>query len=81
MALSYPDIVDDILNGRPLKNRRICRTCTDCNIAPNSTFPSGCYSLDEFFKKRPEHTKLKEIKAQMKAGLLTQDPTKVQRRL
>lgn len=43
MALPYPDIVADVLSGRPLQRKRICRTFSDCTTAPRSGLMSGCY--------------------------------------
>jgi len=54
MALPYPDMPADVLAGRPLARRRICRTFSACTTAPRSGLVSGCYPLDEFYKKRPE---------------------------
>jgi 2,4-dienoyl-CoA reductase-like NADH-dependent reductase (Old Yellow Enzyme family) len=62
MMLSYPDIVTDILNGRPLNRKRICRTFSDCTTAPRHGMVSGCYALDDFYKKLPEGEDLKQIK-------------------
>ena len=62
MVLSYPDMVADVLAGRPLQRKRICRTFSDCTTAPRSGLVSGCYPLDDFYKKRPEATALAEAK-------------------
>lgn len=62
MVLSYPEIVADILEGRPLQRKRICRTFSDCTTAPRNGWVSGCYPLDEFYKERPEAGWLKEAK-------------------
>jgi NADPH2 dehydrogenase len=62
MVLPYPDIVADVLAGRPLQRKRICRTFSDCTTAPRSGLASGCYPLDDFYKKRPEATALAEAK-------------------
>src|SRR5699024_9762566 len=43
MALSYPDLPADVLAGRPLDVRRICRTLSDCTTAPRQGLVSGCY--------------------------------------
>jgi 2,4-dienoyl-CoA reductase-like NADH-dependent reductase (Old Yellow Enzyme family) len=58
MALSYPDMPADVLTGKPLKRRRICRTFSDCTTAPRNGMVSGCYPLDPFYKDRPEAEKL-----------------------
>ena len=62
MVLSYPDICDDVLRGRPLTRNKICRTIGDCTNAPRNGMPSGCYPLDEYYKTRPEAERLREIK-------------------
>ncbi len=64
MVLSYPDICTDSLNGRKLDRCRICRTFGDCTNAPRNGMISGCYPLDEYYKRRPEAIRLKEIKQQ-----------------
>lgn len=67
MALSYPDMVADILAGQPLQRQRICRTFSDCTTAPRHGLVSGCYPLDDFYKARPEAKQLKAIKKGMPA--------------
>jgi 2,4-dienoyl-CoA reductase-like NADH-dependent reductase (Old Yellow Enzyme family) len=62
MALSYPDMAADVLAGRPLQRKRICRTLSDCTTAPRSGLVSGCYPLDDFYKERPEASTLAEVK-------------------
>lgn len=62
MTLSYPDMIADVLAGRPLQRKRICRTFSDCTTAPRNGLVSGCYPLDEYYKARPEAAALKEIK-------------------
>jgi len=64
MVLSYPDMVADVLSGKPLKHRMICRTCSDCTTAPRKGMVSGCYSLDDFYRKRPEYQQLRQLKRQ-----------------
>ncbi|MGL4943071.1 MAG: NADH:flavin oxidoreductase [Thermoguttaceae bacterium] len=62
MVLSYPDICDDVLQGRPLQRKRICRTLGDCTNAPRNGMVSGCYPLDDFYATRDEAKRLREIK-------------------
>jgi 2,4-dienoyl-CoA reductase-like NADH-dependent reductase (Old Yellow Enzyme family) len=52
MALSYPDLPADVLAGRPLNRKHICRTFSDCTTAPRRGLISGCYPLDPFYKAR-----------------------------
>jgi NADPH2 dehydrogenase len=61
-TLSYPDLPADVLAGRPLLRNHICRTFSDCTTAPRKGMVSGCYPLDDFYKKRPEADELKRIK-------------------
>jgi 2,4-dienoyl-CoA reductase-like NADH-dependent reductase (Old Yellow Enzyme family) len=49
MVLSYPELPADVLAGRPLRRKAICRTFSDCTTAPRLGFVSGCYPLDEFY--------------------------------
>lgn len=62
MTLSYPDICADILAGRPLKRKQICRTFSDCTTAPRNGMVSGCYPLDDFYKNRTEYEQLQTLK-------------------
>lgn len=62
MILTYPDIVADVLSGRPLQRKRLCRTFSDCTTAPRNGLVSGCYPLDDFYKQRPEARILAQIK-------------------
>jgi len=62
MVLSYPTMADDILNGRLLERKQICRTFSDCTTAPRNGMISGCYPLDPLYKNLPQAAQLKEIK-------------------
>jgi NADPH2 dehydrogenase len=66
MALAYPEMVADVVAGRPLQRKLLCRTFSDCTTAPRHRLVSGCYPLDEFYKKRPEAAELVRIKQQLK---------------
>lgn len=66
MVLSYPDLPADVLAGRDLANKKICRTFSDCTTAPRNGLVSGCYPLDPFYKQMPEHKQLLRIKGEMK---------------
>ena len=63
MVLSYPEMPADVLSGRGMARKRICRTFSDCTTAPRNGLISGCYPLDDFYKDMPEAIQLKEIKA------------------
>jgi len=56
MMLAYPELPRDVLEGRPLQTKRLCRTFSDCTTAPRNGLPSGCYPLDEFYKRAPFNT-------------------------
>ena len=62
MVLSYPDLPVDVLAGRPLQRKQICRTFSDCTTGPRLGLVSGCFPLDPFYVKHPDHLKLKELK-------------------
>ncbi len=64
MVLTYPEICADVLEGKPLQRKRICRTFSDCTTAPRNGMVSGCYPLDEFYKGRPEAERLKQLNTQ-----------------
>ena len=68
IVLSYPDMPADMLAGRPLKTKLLCRTFSDCTTAPRNGLVSGCYPLDPFFVKHEHAVPLKQIKKTMKAG-------------
>lgn len=62
MMLAYPELPRDVLDGRPLQTKRLCRTFSDCTTAPRNGLPSGCYPLDEFYKRSPQAQQLKMLK-------------------
>lgn len=64
MILSYPDLPADVLAGKTLDRKRICRTFSDCTTAPRKGMVSGCYPLDDYYKQLPEAEALKKIKAE-----------------
>lgn len=62
MMLAYPELAADVLAGRALQRKVLCRTFSDCTTAPRNGMVSGCYPLDEFYKERPEAARLVETK-------------------
>jgi 2,4-dienoyl-CoA reductase-like NADH-dependent reductase (Old Yellow Enzyme family) len=62
MVLAYPELPADVLAGRPLARKRICRTFSDCTTAPRNGMVSGCYPLDPFYRERPERVEVQRIK-------------------
>jgi NADPH2 dehydrogenase len=63
MALAYPDLPADVLSGRPLRRKSICRTFSDCTTGPRLGLVSGCYPLDAFYGDHPDAVRLAEGKA------------------
>lgn len=62
MVLSYPELPHDVLTQGKLQRKLVCRTFSDCTTAPRHGMISGCYPLDEYYKRLPEREKLTEIK-------------------
>lgn len=62
MALSYPELPADVLAGRTLERRSLCRTFSDCTTAPRNGLVSGCYPLDPLYKEHPARAELTRIK-------------------
>jgi NADPH2 dehydrogenase len=67
MVLAYPEMPADVLAGRPLQRKRICRTFSDCTTAPREGLPSGCYPLDPYYASRPEAARLEAVKESLRA--------------
>jgi NADPH2 dehydrogenase len=67
MVLSYPEMLWDVLQGRAMQRKRVCRTFSDCTTAPRNGLPSGCYPLDGHYKKSVMAPRLKEAKARRAA--------------
>lgn len=51
MILTYPEILWDASHGLDIARKHICRTFSDCTTAPRNGMPSGCYPLDDFYKR------------------------------
>ena len=64
MVLTYPEILWDATEGRPIQRKRICRTFSDCTTAPRKGLPSGCYPLDDYYKHSELANRLTELKKQ-----------------
>ena len=62
MVLSYHDFPADVLEGRELKRKRVCRTFSDCTTAPRHGILSGCYPLDPYYKSMDISKKVKAVK-------------------
>jgi NADPH2 dehydrogenase len=63
MVLSYPDLPADVLAGRPLQRKHVCRTFSDCTTGPRLGLVSGCYPLDEFYKSHEQAQQLTLLKS------------------
>jgi NADPH2 dehydrogenase len=68
MVLSYPDLPLDLLAGRGMTKKKLCRTFSDCTTAPRNGIVSGCYPLDPFYKKSPEFKSLAGVKKPAKSA-------------
>jgi NADPH2 dehydrogenase len=68
MILAYPELPLDILTGRGVQKKRLCRTFSDCTTAPRNGIVSGCYPLDAFYKKSPEFKQLAVVKKPAKSA-------------
>jgi 2,4-dienoyl-CoA reductase-like NADH-dependent reductase (Old Yellow Enzyme family) len=62
ISLSYPYLPEDVLKGRGLDRKQICRTFSDCTTAPRNGMVSGCYPLDDFYRQSDEYKRLQLIK-------------------
>ncbi|HEX8522948.1 MAG TPA: hypothetical protein VF669_11870 [Tepidisphaeraceae bacterium] len=69
LVLSYWDMPSDVLAGKGMQGRRICRTFSDCTTAPRNGIISGCYPLDPHYKDAPEHAELKIAKTEWRKRL------------
>jgi len=66
-VLSYPEVLADAVLGRPMQEKKVCRTFSDCTTAPRNGLPSGCYPLDDYYKHSELHARLKEAKGKRRA--------------
>lgn len=62
MLLSYPELGRDVLAGREVQRKRICRTFSDCTTGPRNGMISGCFPLDPHYKAMPEAAKIKQLR-------------------
>jgi 2,4-dienoyl-CoA reductase-like NADH-dependent reductase (Old Yellow Enzyme family) len=69
MILSYPQMPADVMAGRALDRRLLCRTFSDCTTAPRNGLVSGCYPLDDFYKSREEKVRLAAFKREARSRL------------
>jgi 2,4-dienoyl-CoA reductase-like NADH-dependent reductase (Old Yellow Enzyme family) len=69
MVLSYPRIIADSLEKGALETKFICRTFSDCTTAPRNGIKSGCFPLDEYYRKSPEGDAVRQLKKDQKEKL------------
>ena len=62
IVLAYHDLPSDVLSGRRIQTKRLCRTFSDCTTGPRNALPSGCYPLDEHYKRSEAGKQLRAIK-------------------
>ena len=67
MMLAYPELPADVLAGRALRVKLLCRTFSDCTTGPRNGLVSGCFPLDPFYKTHPQHELLKAAKRETSA--------------
>lgn len=72
LVLSYWDLPADVLEGNPLRTKKICRTFSDCTTAPRNGILSGCFPLDDYYRNRPEARELKQVKSRIREQLARQ---------
>jgi NADPH2 dehydrogenase len=68
MVLSYSELPHDVLTTGKLQRKQVCRTFSDCTTAPRHGLISGCYPLDDHYKRSPERDELTEIKQRLGNG-------------
>jgi len=62
MMLAYPHFAADLLEGRPLTRKTVCRTFSDCTTGPRLGLVSGCYPLDPEYGNHPHGVRLRAAK-------------------
>jgi 2,4-dienoyl-CoA reductase-like NADH-dependent reductase (Old Yellow Enzyme family) len=68
MVLAYPELPADCLTSGRLARKKVCRTFSDCTTGPRMGLVSGCYPLDEYYKKLPEGETLRRLKQKLESG-------------
>lgn len=71
MVLAYPGLPLDVISGRELQRKRVCRTFSDCTTAPRLGLPSGCYPLDDDYRQSEDAVRLKDLKRRSKNQAVT----------
>jgi NADPH2 dehydrogenase len=78
MVLTYPELLWEASEGRPLQRQRICRTFSDCTTAPRNGLPSGCYPLDSYYKTSEAAEQLRDLKKKRAQRVIEADRTRPQ---
>lgn len=63
MVLAYPEMPADSISRGEIDTKRVCRTFSDCTTGPRHGLISGCYPLDEYFKRSAAGERIREIKS------------------
>ncbi len=58
MVLSCPELPIDTLTRGTVDKKLLCRTFSDCTTAPRNGLRSGCYPLDEHYKRSADRQAL-----------------------
>lgn len=74
MMLAYPEMPADVLAGRSVQAKRVCRTLSDCTTAPRNGLLSGCYPMDEHYRRLPDMAKLTASKRRARATGTGEEP-------
>jgi NADPH2 dehydrogenase len=64
MVLACPTLPLDVISGRGVQRKQVCRTFSDCTSAPRAGLRSGCYPLDPHYKESEDAAVLKRLKRQ-----------------
>jgi 2,4-dienoyl-CoA reductase-like NADH-dependent reductase (Old Yellow Enzyme family) len=67
MALSYPTLPADVLAANNINPKLICRTFSDCTTGPRIGTASGCYPLDDHYKKSEARVAIAAAKKQKRS--------------
>ena len=71
LVLSDWQLPAKVLAGQDyVADKKICRTFSDCTTAPRNGIISGCYPLDDYYKRRTEAAELKDQKDNLRKRLL-----------
>jgi len=68
MVLAYPELPADCLASGRLARKKVCRTFSDCTTGPRLGLVSGCYPLDEYYKKLADGETLRRLKQEVESG-------------